>query len=145
MYQKEEEDNHKHLLALKEQRESGEYDLNLLTLISLYQRADWDETHPKVRIGSIMKGVQGHGSFNNEKKQWIIPKLNPFVHTNQKVVSHEYYEKQICVEMLNVRSSVSERVWTKKVSRDDGELWEGDEVTEVKESRSICRKNHKEL
>jgi hypothetical protein len=33
-----------------------EFDPKLLTPISRYQRADWDETHPKTRLGVIMKG-----------------------------------------------------------------------------------------
>eukprot|EP00957_Ditylum_brightwellii_P018496 1391015-Ditylum_brightwellii.AAC.1 len=32
-----------------------EYDSNNLTSIGLYQCADWDETHPKAKIGVTMK------------------------------------------------------------------------------------------
>eukprot|EP00957_Ditylum_brightwellii_P131241 10009569-Ditylum_brightwellii.AAC.1 len=33
-----------------------EFDPKLLTPISRYQKADWDETHPKTSLGVIMKG-----------------------------------------------------------------------------------------
>eukprot|EP00957_Ditylum_brightwellii_P006796 515234-Ditylum_brightwellii.AAC.1 len=33
-----------------------EYDPNFLTSISPFQKADWDETHPKTKIGIVMKG-----------------------------------------------------------------------------------------
>eukprot|EP00957_Ditylum_brightwellii_P075794 5760700-Ditylum_brightwellii.AAC.1 len=71
---KEEEEDLKHLNALKEIHERvsinntltnndsevpvllPECDPELFAPISLYQRADWDETYPKTTIGSVMKG-----------------------------------------------------------------------------------------
>eukprot|EP00957_Ditylum_brightwellii_P160639 12229100-Ditylum_brightwellii.AAC.1 len=47
------------------------------------------------------------------------------------------YEKQICVEIANIKKEGSERLWSKKETRDNGELWEGDDGTNIKGGQKI--------
>eukprot|EP00957_Ditylum_brightwellii_P133323 10165492-Ditylum_brightwellii.AAC.1 len=74
IYMKEEEENSQQLLALAAEYSTlslnyspekdnphfcillPEHDPSLLTSISEVQQGDWDETHPKTRIGAVMKG-----------------------------------------------------------------------------------------
>ena len=59
-------------------------------------------------------------------------RLKPFCYTNKKVVSHEDYEKQMCIEIFNVKKHGSDREWTEKELRLEGQLWEEDNVKELK-------------
>ena len=182
-YHKEEERDRQRLELLVQQKvPSGskqkvllpEYDPDILSMISLYQHADWDETHPKVTVGAITKGgkkedviflrdengcvkMNGDGTFNEVCKEQTITKyesesrflfgvatvqlttgevvgkrLKPFCYTNKKVVSHEDYEKQIIIEIFNIKKHGSDREWLEKESRLEGQLWEEDNVKQLK-------------
>ena len=192
LYIKEEEEDRKRLNVLREKLNSNlkedalgnnqsnllvllpEYDPNCLTPISPFQKADWDETHPKTKIGIVMKGgrkveivflrdangrltLNENGTYDEKCKQRVLPKyetesrflfgvatvklptgevvgkrLKPFCYTNKKIVSQKDYNKQMSIEILNVKQHGSERGWLNKPRRENNELWEEDTVCKIR-------------
>eukprot|EP00957_Ditylum_brightwellii_P088920 6771216-Ditylum_brightwellii.AAC.1 len=57
--------------------------------------------------------------------------LKPFCYTNKKVVSQKDCNKQMGIEIFNVKQHGSERGWLDKPRRENNELWEEDTVYKI--------------
>eukprot|EP00957_Ditylum_brightwellii_P073386 5577155-Ditylum_brightwellii.AAC.1 len=55
-----------------------------------------------------------------ESGEMVGRQLDPFVYTNKRVVSHANWNNNIEWEISHIKRLGSEKVWVKKVARDEG-------------------------
>eukprot|EP00957_Ditylum_brightwellii_P210794 15365407-Ditylum_brightwellii.AAC.1 len=137
-YLMDEEDDEKHLQALPCHGVLlTEYDPKLLTPIKA--RADWDEACPKAKIGVVMKKSRKyesevlvdnekidttHGSYINKTPTGTIPKYKTKSHFLLGIAT-------VPLENREMRGG-SKRLWVKKASCENTEIWEGHGVIVVR-------------
>eukprot|EP00957_Ditylum_brightwellii_P029522 2230872-Ditylum_brightwellii.AAC.1 len=141
-----------HLIVLPE------YDPNNFTSIGPYQRADWDETHPKANFGVMMKGGRDFKyEFARDSKSRFLfgvatiklptgevvgRRLKPFCYTGRKILSHKDWESQIKQEIYPVKREGTEKTWCTKNVQEKGQIWEDEMVLVMKE---VLKKTMKKL
>eukprot|EP00957_Ditylum_brightwellii_P051648 3916573-Ditylum_brightwellii.AAC.1 len=101
-----------------------EYDPCKLTPIKV--RADRDETHPKARIGCVMK--------NNCPYEYAFART-----IDGQFDKTQDWEEYLKGEILHVRRGGRKRVWVKKGDRGEDNIWENNDVVQMRGLSKVTR------